>query len=271
MKQLMNKICNSGNVISLTFCLVVTVIGGCKSLDPTKDLEEVEVGIYGGLGSWDVSVTALSLAVMEAGYEYQEFNEIDVFNNDISRFRMIIMPGGNPQDYSSALGSIGMKRIQNFVKFGGGYFGVGAGASIADMDSLVWGGIGIFNGDSVWPINQIAQYPETVLTEILKTEVDHDVSRGSADKFTTLYRWGPYFVPYHPDNFSTIYNYSITGSPAMVSFTYGSGIVVLTGCQFEIEENDERDGGDFGNNLYDPETEWELINNSIKFCMSDLF
>jgi len=252
-------------------CVLIVFIGGCDSLNPSTDGEEVEVGIYNGNGSWDVSVKALTLAVTEAGFEVQLFNENDVFENDIKRFRMIIFPGGNPQDYSSALSSIGIKRVQNYINFGGNFFGVGGGAAIADIDSGLFGGIGIFDGDAVWPINQIAQYPESVLTEIVKSNDDHPISRGMAEKFTTLYRWGPYFIPYQPDNMRVIFDYVLIESPAMVSFTFGMGRVVLAGFQPEIEENDDRDGSDFADDLYDPESEWEMIEKSIEFCLGELF
>ena len=231
-------------------CVLVMLSLGCNTLNPSTNGEEVEVGIYSGAGSWDVSVKALTLAITNAGFEVELFNENNVFENDIQRFRMIVFPGGNPQDYSSALSSIGMKRIQNYVNFGGNFFGVGGGAAIADIDSGLFEGIGIFDGDAVWPINQIAQYPETVLTEIVKSNDDHPISRGLAEKFTTLYRWGPYFIPYQPDNIRVIFNYAQIESPAMVSFTYGIGRVVLAGFQLEIEENDDRDGSDYADDLH---------------------
>jgi len=205
------------------------------------------------------------------GYEVQEFDENDVFNGDISRFQMIIFPGGDPREYSFALGTTGMKRLRNYVNYGGGYFGIGGGAAIADLDSGLWQSIGIFDGDAIWPIDQIAQYPEYVLTKIDMSDSEHEISRGGRERFETLYRWGPDFFQYQPENFSIIYYYNITQRPAMISFTYGSGRVVLVGCQIEIEENDDRDGGDFASDLDDPDSEWELIDRSIQFCLADWF
>jgi hypothetical protein len=57
----------------------------------------------------------------------------------------------------------------------------------------------------------------------------------------------------------------------MVSFTYGIGRVVLAGFQLEIEENDDRDGSDYADDLHDPDSEWELIEKSIEFCFAELY
>lgn len=254
----------------VVFTVFIVLFSGCGGTDPVDPKDIIEVGIFNGSGIWHESVTALTQAVRFAGFEVETFDDVFFFTGNLNRYRMIIWPGGNPREYSSALGSIGLSRIRNYVEFGHGFFGVGGGAAIADSDSGFWAGANLFNGDAVWPVDRIAPYPGEVMTDIFRSDRDHDIGFNSQQQYITLYRWGPEFNIYNPGGISVIYRYAVTGNPAIIAFRYGAGRVVLSGCQLEIEENSDRDSTDFTIEPGDPDSEWDLIEKILFFCVAYL-
>jgi len=267
-KPMFNKEYYKTLILIPIFTGIIFLIVGCNDDNQTGLEGFVDVGIYAGYGAWDVSVIAMLNAVEAAGYEMETFDEDYIFRENLNRYRIIILPGGDPRDYSTAFGSIGSHRIRNYIEFGGGFIGFGGGAAVADADSGQWCGIGLFGGNAVWPVNRIAPYPEYTMTDIRLLD-GHDTSIGSNDYYTTLYRWGPEFHKIDPYSVRVIFTYALTDTPAIIVFPYGAGIVVLAGCQLEIEENDDRDGVEFAEELDDPDTEWDLIEEIIVFCTGD--
>jgi len=241
----------------------------CRVDDPSSVKGRFEVGVYNGAGSWEPSVTALRNAVGLAGFTSDVFDQNDLFTDGANRFDIVIVPGGDPRALISAFGSMGRSKIQSFVQFGGSYIGLGAGASIADTTKGQWPGLGLFYGQSRWPCDNIAPYPEYTLTEIVKAGWDPPLCRVCADRYLTLYRWGPELMPSNLAAVDVIYNYQITSTPAILSFKYGVGKVILSGCQLEIEENDSRDSTAFGGELNDPDSEWDILREMLLFCISE--
>lgn len=255
----------------LFFCLVLVsifLITGCGDDNPAGPTGEVDVGIYEGPGSWDVSVTALQHAVVYAGYEVELFNDETLFTDGMGRYNVVVFPGGDPRTYQSILGSVGMQRIRSFVQSGGGFFGLGGGAVIASVDSADIAGASLFEGRMNWHIPRIAPYPEYTLTGIYTDDLFSHAIQLERDNYLVLYRWGPEFFPDDQQSVDVIFRYDLTATAALVAFEYGAGKVVLSGCQLEIEENDIRDGVTFGDEFEDPESEWELIAQILKYCMS---
>jgi len=252
-------------VLSVLSILLLFSCEGTNSVDPA---DIIDVGIFSGSGTWTESVTALTHAVESAGFEVEVFDDVFFWTGNLNRYRMIIWPGGDPREYSASLGTIGLSRIRNYVEFGHGFFGVGGGAAIADSDSGNWAGAGLFTGSAFWPVDRIQPYPGEVLTDIILSDRDHEISLNSPHQYVSLYRWGPEFEIFNPGGISVIYRYVITGNPAIIALQFGSGRVVLSGCQLEIEENNDRDGTDYSIDPGDPDSEWELIEKILFYCMT---
>ncbi|MFH0765064.1 MAG: hypothetical protein V2A61_01445 [Calditrichota bacterium] len=254
------------------FALTALLCCSLASCDKSGDSgnPEIDFGIYAGTGSWDISVAAVNAAACSSGFSAELFNENDLFKDGLSRYRAVILPGGNPPEMASAIGDVGRSRVKNFVQFGGGLIALGGGAAICDTMRGANPGIGLFPGQASWPVDRIAAFPELIMTDITRTNSDHDISAGSKPRYWTLYRWGPEFLTNDP-SVAILYRYEVTGSPAAVAFYQNAGRVFLCGCQLEIEENSRRDGSDFGSEWNDPDSEWDLLENAMYYCLTQTF
>ncbi len=236
--------------------------------DLTGSGDRISVGIYNGTGAWQQSVTAISRLVEFVGLEYEVFNENELFAEGVERFNTVIIPGGDPRLMTSSIGEIGRNKLKSFVLHGGGYIGLGAGAAIADADSGQWQGIGLFRGDANWPVDRIAPYPMSAMTDLQIASYLHPITLESADRYLTMNRWGPEFLPWDYNSVDVLYNYVVTNTPAVIAFGYGAGKVVLSGCQLEMEEDSDRDGVYTGD-LHDPDSEWDLIEQFLHFVLEE--
>jgi hypothetical protein len=248
--------------------LLVVLLGLTSCDDLTGSGDRVSVGIYNGAGVWQPSVTAISNLLDFYGLEFEVFNENDLFAEGADRFNSVIIPGGDPRVMITGIGEIGRHKLKNYVMYGGGYIGFGAGAAIADADSGQWQGIGLFRGDANWPVDRVAPYPLTVMTDLHIASYLHPITFESADRYVSMSRWGPEFLAWNYNSIDVLYNYAITNTPAVISFNYGAGKVVLSGCQLEIEEDSDRDGVHSGD-LHDPDSEWALIEQMLRFCLEE--
>jgi len=140
---------------------------------------------------------------------------------------------------------------------------------IADSVTGIYPGIGLFDGVASWPIDLIVAYPNYTLTTIQLNDDTHPIGRESQNHYEALYRDGPQFLSLDY-NVSVVYNYITAGTPAAIAFTYSQGRVFLAGFQPEFEENDSRDSTDFGQELHDPDSEWDIIERAVKFCLWEL-
>jgi len=267
---MINKIIQKKSLFTLiVLSFICFVLNSCKDKSE-DDKHSIDVGIYSGTGSFAPSVSALIQAIEFAGYSTEKFDEAYIYNENLNKYFVIVFPGGDPREYTLALGPIGRSRIQGFVEFGGGFVGLGAGAAIAGIDSGLTIGIGLFGGTANWPVSQIRNYPEYTVTDIILSDADHHISRSLDDQFTSLYRWGPDFQILNGFNTDIIFVYALTNTPSVIAVSHGLGRCVLSGVQLEIEENDGRDSTDFGQELNDPDSEWIILERIIRYCMTEL-
>ena len=229
----------------------------------------IDIGIFSGEGAWEESVTALEGAFTEMDFSFELFDVSYLLSENLLRYKSIVLPGGDPRTYSTSLGNIGRKYLRSYVEYGGYFIGFGGGAAVADADSGIWAGIGFFDGDAVWPVDRIAPHPEYTLTEIVLSKSDHELAFGGRNRYVTLYRWGPEFHIRNHFGVEIVYSYELTGTAALITGTFGSGVVVLCGCNIEFEENSMRDGTDFGSELQDPESEWDLLERIVEYGLGE--
>jgi len=55
----------------------------------------------------------------------------------------------------------------------------------------------------------------------------------------------------------------------MLAFDYGLGRVFLIGTHPEIEEDSERDGVDFADELDDQGSDWDLMRKATLWCLKE--
>jgi len=236
---------------------------GCRESQGPAPGEQGNIAIYSGAGVFPLSVTALISCLRFYGFETDTLGLTGLLGDGLDSFAVLVVPAGDPLEFSNELGPVGRSAIKQFVNAGGGYIGLGGGGAIASNDGVS----PLYEGTSHWPINNIAPYPEIAITGIEVTFTNHPVTRTGQSHYWTMYRWGPEFFPASDANVDTLYLFETTGTPAAIAFEYGQGRVFLTGFQPEFEESDSRDSTDYGVNLGDPDSEWELLQRAADWCL----
>jgi len=225
----------------------------------------IDVAVYMDRGVWEAGAIAFE-HVLDWKRLTHERIDARVLNSTVlqDRYRALCIPGGYAYDYKLSISAAGERQIRDFVDSGGAYIGICAGAYYASAD-VYWEGasypysLSLFRGQAFGPLENISPWPDYALTTISLNQRNAVTARQQSS-FTTLYFGGPAF---HPDTDMVVdtlatwnehHNY-----PAIISFERGNGRVLLIGPHLEIEENSSRDGGDFADELDDPETEWGLL------------
>jgi len=173
--------------------LIWLVAAGCDDSVSDKSDYLADVAVYADVGSWDVSVAASLEAVRNAGYTVDSIGLGMILSDGLDRYRLTLFPGGDSHEITNALGPVGRMKVKSFVASGGGFIGFGGGSVLADSSSGLWQGIGLFNGQAVYPISEIAVPPQYALTSILQMTTIHPVGRNGSSHYQTLYYGGPWF------------------------------------------------------------------------------
>lgn len=201
---------------------------------------EKDVAIYTGPGAYAQGVTYLTEFLSKNGYSYVGIDESDILNGILDRVKILIMPGGWAGDVdeygNKGYGSMKQEaknRIKDFIKKGGSYYGICAGAYFVSK-YVIWeneffvGNIDVFNGTAIGPIEEIAEWPYSNWTTVLvMSEMGLDFSETLA-----LYWGGPIFVS-NGTNFTVLERYGVNNKPASIVFNFLNGKVILTGIHHE--------------------------------------
>jgi len=124
-------------------------VNGMKTIiaAPTQ-VRLLKVGIYAGPGTPKSS----SDAVLNVLKSFPEISAVtmsgaDVGTLNLGAFDVLVFPGGSGSGQSKGIGEAGLKNVREFVKNGGGYVGICAGAYLA-CSNFTWG-LGILNASTV--------------------------------------------------------------------------------------------------------------------------
>jgi len=152
--------------------------------------------------------------------------------------KILVIPGGRSLPYYTSLGEKGNQAIIDFVRQGGVYLGVCAGAYYAAKQTFfaqgtpnaltLDGPLCFFPGDAVGPVFQADQFgyqseAGAVITSVFWGQKDYQ----------SYFNGGCYFKASNPDYI--LATYAENGLPAIVSFPYHQGHVVLSGVHPELE------------------------------------
>ncbi len=259
-----NKVYNTCRIAPVWFCLFL-FISGCEDPSSASSDYVADVALYSEVDSLDASVIAAKCAIEFYGYSVGLIGIVEILDDKLDGFNVVLFPGGDTREIISTLGPVGRMKVKSFVASGGGFIGFGGGSAIADSNSGFWPGIGLFNGIADYPLNVIAVPPDYAITTIQLGNPFHPITRDNPSHYQTLYFGGPQFVNLEPD-IDVLFNYAVTGNPAAIAFEYQRGRIFLAGFQPEIEEDDDRDSTDFGQELSDADSEWEMIKRAVEFC-----
>lgn len=173
----------------------------------------IRVAIYedSGAGKRGTDNVSLSLAD-EKAFAIQVINAEDIRAGILSKFDVLVQPGGSGSKQAKTLEESGVDSIRSFVKRGGGYLGICAGAYLS-TNFYTWS-LGILNA---WVIDR-----------------EH-WNRGSGDVVLQLTPEGKEFFGIHEDTIVVQYNQGPLLTPGVSSNV--ADYIVLGRFKTEIAEN----------------------------------
>ncbi len=232
-----------------------------------------DIGLYAGPGTWAESVTALERAFGWMGYSVTRLQPGDMEREELGSFELFCFPGGDMVQYSQDISIIGKDHIRNAIENGTGYIGVCGGAYFA-AERVYWQGtempsgmLGLFEGKAEGPHDDIVPYPQYGICTIDVKDTTHSVTHGFPSSMSILYYWGPSFTPDPGSEALILGRYRTGNRTAILALEFGSGRVFMIGTHPEIEEDDPRDGCDFGEELDDGGSDWDFLASAVSWCM----
>jgi len=238
-------------VLSILFLILLTPTPSAAQAEP-DDLTGVKVGVYDGSGEMNSSRIALVRMFEWMGASVEEVNASQILGDYLDDCDIIVFPGGSEASYMIDLQYItGIEKLQNFIANGGSFFGICGGSTFGART------LQLFNGS----MYLVSQPGETIHMTTMHTNQEctgPDLSDCPAN-FSTMYYASQYFGPDAGFAMHRIATYEPGGRAGMIAFEYGHGTVFLSSPHPEYEENSDRDDTTFGDDLDDPDSEWELL------------
>jgi glutamine amidotransferase-like uncharacterized protein len=221
-----------------------------------------DFAVYVDTGTWEPSITAFEHLLTAKNMTWQEIDGGTINTYNLSQYyKGIWIPGGWAYDYKRDITDTGDAHIRSFVSDGGAYSGASAGAYYA-CDDIHWEGkdyeytLDMFFGQCIGPIDDIAPWPDYVMTT-MNVNQSMPANIYEPAQRSVLYYGEPYFIPDAGQEMIPMANYIVPSDPAadnqpgIIGFNYGNGRAVLYGPHLEIDEDSDRDGTSFGDELSD--------------------
>jgi len=215
------------------------------------DLTGVNVAVYDGLGVMSSSQTALTKMFEWMNATVGNVTADQIQNDALYEYDILVVPGGSETTCNIELDSEGKEKIKDFVTTGGSFFGICGGATFGANF------MHFFNG----AMNQVLEPGEVIhmtTMHVNQSSTGPDLSN-CPENVTTMYYASQYFVPDEGFSIHTIATYDYNDKAGMVAFEYQNGTVFLSSPHPEYEEDNDRDGTTFHDELNDPESEWDLL------------
>jgi len=116
--------------LAWTFALVTALLGSPFAF---ADLAgPIRIALYNDAGAAGKGVPSVTTILDHAGgYEVTVFKAADVVHGALENKDVVIFTGGSGSKEGAALGEAGRETVKQFVKDGGGYLGICAGAYLA--------------------------------------------------------------------------------------------------------------------------------------------
>ncbi|NBX77285.1 MAG: hypothetical protein EBQ92_12085 [Proteobacteria bacterium] len=205
-----------------------------------------KVFLYEGKGTWDAGTENLEAFLESEGFSYETKQPKDLILGELASENptLLIMPGGESWVYLEDLGDSGAQNIRDYVRQGGSYLGICAGAFYATSHregGPTTGpyGIGLLEGTAYDGTSlEAPNYIEGAMEFLW--ELGNPLVKGLGKSVRMLLYGGPAFH-YSPEealkkNIEVVLRFSESKDPAMIQFQYGKGRVFLAAPHFEIKE-----------------------------------
>jgi glutamine amidotransferase-like uncharacterized protein len=94
--------------------------------------KEIRVALYADSGATRKDLPEVELCLLPSmGFDVEHVTAADVRSGELAEFDVLIHPGGSASEQARTLGEDGRERLRRFVKDGGGFVGICAGAYLA--------------------------------------------------------------------------------------------------------------------------------------------
>ena len=240
----------------------------------SEDLIGIKVAIFEGTAS-DPAVacrTAMIHMFQWMNATVEMINASSIKSGALWDYDILGLPPGNLPAYSVDLGTQGLNEIREFVNHGGSYFGIAGGAIFA-CDRLNYGTtddeymLKLFNGTANGPILGIEDQSISTFT-VNTTNAEIDLTN-IPSTMSTLFWGATFFTSDYMTNILPVASASGISNPSIIAYQFGSGCVFLSGLHPEFEENSDRDGTDFFDDLNDPDSEWPLMLKVLQWMVDE--
>lgn len=230
------------------------------------------VFIYADNGVWDIGLEHLKFFFSEHGYSYKEIKAADI-KAGILRAEvppLLVMPGGESWVYLESLGDEGAEKILSYVRGGGAYLGICAGAFYATSHREGGAetgeyGIGLLKG--VAYDGTALGAPSFVDGMMDFSILSSAITTGIASSLKIAMFGGPSFrfstLEATSKKVKVLARFKLFKEPGMIAFQYGLGRAFLSGPHFEVEEP-RTDWTD----IVDPDSEWPLFDRVTCWLLS---
>lgn len=212
-------------------------------------------------GVWTTGLSAIMTMLETYGYTYVSVTPDEVNQADLTSIaRVILFGGGWAGGYSTYLNARGYEHLRQFVRQGGGYLGICAGAYLAcdaifwKPDPITWGewidyplnlfpgaGVGVAPGIQAWTEPTGCKTPISQGAAMTTIRIDQKFFTTLSEPLSILYYGGPVLIPdaTRQNSVQIVGKYVVhaspaDGLPAMVMATYGKGRLFLSGPHPEI-------------------------------------
>jgi glutamine amidotransferase-like uncharacterized protein len=205
--------------------------------------------IYCDYGTNDIKnlETSLKAHFTPQGIEIKttDANEIIKENSLTDNVLAFFMPGGRATPYMEKLKVQGNQKISDYVRNGGIYFGICAGAyyasrtvqfetDIKELSIVQQCGLNLIDADAIGTLyKEFAISPYTLdFTSIAAASV---CWKKDGENHISCYHGGPYFKPKKDSPLEVLAEYNINGKnlPAVVMQKHGKGFAIASGLHVE--------------------------------------
>lgn len=200
----------------------------------TRPEPKIHVGLYSGRGAWEPGVQAIGNFLDHNEISWSSLDEDNLNTLDLeNHFDVLWFPGGFSAEYRYYAGD--HSRVRDFVAGGGGFIGICAGAYYAS-NIMNWQGgtsdypLNLFAGRGVGPISGLGWGDPTSI----ELESEHEFNEPFDPVLDMYYMSGPYFVMDDSQHVDVLARYGINDEPAVITFAYGDGTVLLLGPHPEL-------------------------------------
>jgi len=120
-------------VLGVFLVLIITLVAfGIHPI--TEPLPDIKVGLYAGPGANASCIKAIENSLASfPDLCVERVTERDVLQGGLRDYQALIVPEGAAEEIRNGLGKEGCRNIEKFVAGGGGYMGIGGGASLATL------------------------------------------------------------------------------------------------------------------------------------------